>query len=74
MATLSVSVPDGLRTRMAQLEEVNWSAVARKAFEDKVKEIEILKSIAAKSELSAKDCRDISRTINAAMAKRFRQM
>ena len=74
MGTMSVSVPEDLRTRMNQLDEVNWSAVARKAFEDKVKEIDILKKISSKSELSEKDAMDISRKINESMAKKFRSM
>ena len=74
MGTMSVSVPEDLRTRMNLLDEVNWSAVARKAFEEKVKEIDILKKIASKSNLSVKDARDISRKINENMAKKFRSM
>lgn len=74
MGTMSVSVPEDLRTRMTQLDEVNWSAVARKAFEEKVKEIDILKKIASKSKLSEKDAMDISRKINESMAKKFRSM
>ena len=42
MATLSVSVPDELKERIANFDEVNWSAVARKAFEEKIKQIELL--------------------------------
>lgn len=48
MGTVSVSVPDDLRECMIELEEINWSAVARKAFEDKIKEVEFLKSMAKK--------------------------
>ena len=40
MGTLSVSVPDDLKVQMEELDEVNWSAVARKAFEEKVKEVD----------------------------------
>ncbi|MBD3203459.1 hypothetical protein GF327_04135 [Candidatus Woesearchaeota archaeon] len=74
MGTMSVSVPDDLRDRMNQLDEVNWSAVARKAFEAKVKEIDILKKISSKSSLSDKDVKEISRKINEKMAKKFRSI
>ena len=42
MGTLSVSVSDELKERIIQTEEVNWSAIARRAFEEKLKEIEEL--------------------------------
>ena len=71
MTNLSVSVPEELRQRMVKLDEVNWSAVARKAFEEKVQQIEFMKAIAHKSKLTEKDAKDISRKINKAMAQRF---
>ena len=71
MTNLSVSVPQELRQRMAKLDEVNWSAVARKAFEEKVQQIEFMKSIANRSKLTEEDAKDISRKINKAMAQRF---
>lgn len=72
MGTLSVSVPEDLRQKMIVLEEVNWSAVARKAFEEKVKQIEFLKRIARKSKLSEKDAAEISNKINKNIAEKFR--
>lgn len=74
MGTISVSVEDKMKSRMAEVEEVNWSAVARKAFEDKLKEIDLFKKIANKSKLTAKDADDISRKISESMAKKFRGM
>ncbi len=74
MTTLSVSIPEDLKEKMARLEEINWSAVARKAFEEKVKEIEFLKTIAQKSKLTPKDAKKISTKINKAVGKRFKEM
>ncbi len=74
MGTLSVSVPDDLREQMIKLEEINWSAVARKAFEEKVKEVEFLKNIAKKSKLTSQDVDDIATKINKNMAKKFKEM
>lgn len=71
MGTLSVSVPDDLREQMLALEEVNWSAVARKAFEEKIKEIDFLKTLAKKSKLTEKDAEEIAAKINKSMAKKF---
>lgn len=74
MPTLSVSIPEELKHKMEQLDEINWSAVARKAFEDKVLQIDMLKKIAGKSMLTQKDADEISDKINKSMSKKFRSM
>lgn len=74
MATISVSVPDSLKDKIARFDEINWSAIARKAFEQKVKEVEFLKKLSLKSRLTQKDANELSRTINRDMARRFRGM
>ena len=71
MGTMSVSIPDDLREKISLFDEVNWSAVARKAFEDKVKEIEFLKKIAGKSKLSENDAAELGKKISESMAKKF---
>tara|TARA_Y100000310_G_C20509170_1_gene727949 strand:+ start:101 stop:376 length:276 start_codon:yes stop_codon:yes gene_type:complete len=74
MAILSVSVPGNLKEKMTKLDEVNWSAVARNAFEEKVKQVEFMKGLARKSMLTAGDAKKISDKINKAMAKKFMEM
>ena len=74
MTTLSVSIPEELKEKMSHLEEINWSAVARRAFEEKVKEVEFVKSLASKSKLTEKDAEAISRKINESMSKKFKGM
>ena len=74
MGTLSVSVPDDLKEKMTHMEEINWSAVARKAFEEKIKQVEFMHSIVSKSKLSEKNAEEISNKINKSMSKRFREM
>jgi hypothetical protein len=74
MGTMSVSVEDEMKRKMGELDEINWSAVARKAFEEKLKEVEILKKLVSKSKLTAKDAQEISQKISENMAKKFRSM
>ncbi|MBT4538873.1 hypothetical protein HOI26_05295 [Candidatus Woesearchaeota archaeon] len=74
MGTMSVSVENNMKIRMNQLNEINWSAVARKAFEEKLKEVEILKELSSKSKLTTKDVQEISKKISVNMAKKFRSM
>lgn len=74
MGNISVSIPDNLKQKIVKLEEVNWSAVAREAFEEKIKQIEFLRSIVNRSKLTEKDAKVISDKINIEMAKKFRGM
>ena len=74
MGNISVSVPEDLKQKIVKIEEVNWSAVAREAFEEKIKQIEFLRKIAGKSKLTEKDAKNISDKINLSMAKKFRGM
>ena len=74
MGTLSVSVPDELKEKMTRMEEVNWSAVARKAFEEKLEQVEFMRNIGNKSKLSKKDVEEISNKINRSVSKRFKEM
>jgi|TARA_Y100000310_G_scaffold345315_2_gene463695 hypothetical protein len=72
MGNVSVSIPDDLKQKINGLDEVNWSAVAREAFEEKVKQIELLRKIAKKSKLTERDAKQISDKISKSMTKKFR--
>lgn len=77
MATVSVSVPEELKQRLDAREDVNWSAVARKSFEDKLRadeELAQFKEIVSKSKLTEKDALEIGREINKSMAEKFRKL
>lgn len=74
MAILSVSVPDRLRKEMNQLDEINWSAVARKAFEQKVEEVQFLKELVSKSKLTQKDADELAKKINSAVSQRYLEL
>ncbi len=74
MATVSVAVSDELKKKMSEWDDTNWSAVARKAFEKRVKDIEFLRYLANKSKLTEADAKELSEKINRGMAKRFREM
>jgi len=71
---MSVSVEEEMKEKMSRLQEINWSAVARHAFEEKLREVDILKKIASKSKLTAKDADEISRKISESMARKFKGM
>lgn len=74
MGTLSVSLDDETKKKMAVLDEINWSAVARNAFKEKIRQVEIMKKLASKSKLTAKDAKEFSDKINKSMAKKFMEV
>lgn len=66
MATITLSVPDNLKKRMEHVEWINWSSVARKAFAEKlcdVEELELRKKIAEISEIPQDDKREVREAV-----------
>lgn len=64
MTNITIAVPEGLHARMKDLSEIRWSEVARKAFEAKVREAELIEGIAKKSRLTEKDVRELAGAID----------
>lgn len=73
MPTITLSVPENLKKEMDESKEINWSAVAREAIQEKVSQLKILKTIATKSKLTEKDALELGRKINQAMHERFKK-
>ncbi len=77
MPVVSVSIPEDMKKKMNELDDINWSAVARKAFEEKIVLAEDMKEverIARKSKLTEKDAKKIADKINRSASKRFLEM
>jgi len=72
MAVVTVSVPAELKQKMDKITIINWSAVAREAFEKEIMALEILKNFSSDSTLTEKDAIRLGRKVNAAMAKHFK--
>jgi hypothetical protein len=70
MPNLTVSMPADLKAAMSSHEEVNWSAVIRKAIEEHLHRIEIADAIAAKSELTVGDVEELDKLIKRGIAKK----
>ncbi len=51
MAKVTVVVPDQLKKKMEHVSDVNWSEVARRAFEDVVKRREMAEAVAKMDKL-----------------------
>jgi len=63
MTNVTLAIPEDLRTELRKHEEVNWSAVIRKALQEHLLKIRISESIASQSQLNEKDAEEISNKI-----------
>ncbi|MBI4393323.1 MAG: hypothetical protein HY556_05935 [Euryarchaeota archaeon] len=70
MPNLTVSVPDDLKDQMSRHDEVNWSAVVRRAIEDHLRKLEIADAIAQKSRLTRDDVEELDRLVKKGISKR----
>ena len=73
MPTNTLSVPADLKKEMEKSTFINWSAVAREAIKEKVKQLQILNAIAAKSATTEKDAETLGKDIKRAMWKTYRR-
>ena len=70
MTNITLSIPDGLKKKMEKYPEIKWSQIARKAIEEKIKDLELLDKLTKDSKLTEKDVEDIGKLIKEKMAKR----
>ena len=72
MVNVTLSIPVELKHKMDNFVEINWSAVARTAFDDKIKDLEFIKKFKAKSTLTEEDALKLGAELNKNLAKRYR--
>lgn len=70
MTNMTISVPSDLKIRMDSFAEINWSAVARVAFDEKVRDLELIKKFKEKSTMSEEDAIKLGRELNKKLAKK----
>lgn len=71
MSNLTLSIPDDLRKKLDEFKEINWSAVAREAFVQKVADLEFLRKFKSKSDLTKNDALRMGREVNERLSKRY---
>ena len=64
MPNITVSVDDDLKQKMEKHPEINWSEVARQAFQEKLEDLELMERIASESGLTEEDVEELSRKID----------
>jgi post-segregation antitoxin (ccd killing protein) len=71
MPNVTVSVPEDLREEMRSREEVNWSAVMRKAVQEHLRKLAIADAVAEKSELTDEDIEELDALVKQGMAEEY---
>ena len=74
MASVSVSVSDDMKRKLEEFDTVNWSAVARKAFESQLSKLEFMDKLTSKSKATDKDIVELSNKIKEGITKRHNRM
>lgn len=69
MENITLTIPEELKKELRKHEEVNWSAVIRKALQEHLRRVRIAEVIASKSKLTKRDADEIAKKIDASMAK-----
>ncbi len=70
MTNITLSIPGDLKSRMDAFAEINWSAVAREAFDEKIRDLELIKKFKAKSTMTEEDAIKLGRELNERLAKK----
>jgi hypothetical protein len=72
MATMTLAIPSELRSRMDGFPEMNWSEIARQAFEQRIRDMEFLREFKKESTLTEKDAIRLGAQLNRRLAKRYK--
>ena len=70
MVNITLSIPHELKHRMDSFAEINWSAVAREAFDEKIRDMDFLRKFKAKSTITEEDALKWGKELNKSLAKR----
>lgn len=73
MTNITLAIPDELKKELQIHEEVNWSAVIRKALKEHLERIKIAEAIATKSKLTQKDADEIASIVNSNAARKLKR-
>jgi hypothetical protein len=70
MVNVTLSIPNDLKRKMDSFVEINWSAVARQAFDEKIHDLEFIKKFKSQSKLTDEDAIKLGRELNKKLAER----
>jgi len=70
MTNITLSVPEELHKKMKMFSDIRWSEIARRAIEERVKDLDVIEKIASKSKLTKEDAEEIANKIKKGITKR----
>lgn len=73
MANLTLAIPADLRAEMKKFAEINWSEVARQAIVEKIRTLEAMDRLLAKSALTEQQANEVGRQIRRRVWKKHRR-
>ena len=73
MVTITLAVPEDMKKKMEAFPEMNWSAVAREAFQQKIRDLELLRKFRSKSTLTEEDALRLGKEVGRALSKRLKE-
>jgi len=73
MTTMTLAVPVELKQKMEAFPEMNWSEVARQAFMQRIRDMELLNKFRSESTLAPEDAVRLGRELNKSLGKRYKK-
>jgi len=73
MVTMTLAVPGELRNKMELFPEINWSEVARQAFNQKINDLEFLRKFKSKSKFTEEDALRLGAEVSRKVAERHKR-
>ena len=70
--TITLAVPEDMKKKMEVFPEMNWSAVARQAFQQKIQDLELLRKFRSISNLTEEDALRLGKEVRRALTKRLK--
>jgi hypothetical protein len=70
---MTLAIPIELKHKLEEFPEINWSAVARQAFIQKIKDLEFLRQFKAESEMTEEEALKLGKKLRKQIAQKFRE-
>jgi len=70
MVNVTINVDMKLKKSLARHPEINWSEVARQAWQQKIQNLDLLDELTSKSKASDDDVEDLARKLKKGIAER----
>lgn len=71
MVNVTISVSEDLKKKLEKFPEINWSEVARQAWEEKTRQLDLLNELTKKSTATDADIAELAMKIKKGLAKKY---